>query len=91
MTVANKSSLCTISDHLFAGMDSHGLHQFNNSKCNGNVLDLGFSKNVTMDVTIAQKASSSTHAPLYTVIDAEIDHNTLHRQHTTLSVPTGTH
>ena len=31
-----------------------------------------------MDVTIAQKACSLTHAPLYTIIDAESDHHTQH-------------
>lgn len=77
MTVANKSSLCTISDRLIEVMDSHGLHLFNNhAKCNGNVLDLAFGNHVTMGVTIAQKACSSTHAPLYTVINVESDHHT---------------
>ena len=56
-SVTNISSLCTVSDRLLEVMDSHNLHQFNcNATCNDNVLDLAFGNNVTMDISIAEKA-----------------------------------
>ena len=78
-SVTNISSLCTVSDRLLEVMDSHNLHQFNcNATCNDNVLDLAFGNNVTMDISIALKACSSTHDALSVVIDVESDHHTQH-------------
>ena len=53
-------------------LDGHALSQFNvSATCKDNTLDLILGSNVTADVSLSEKATSSTHEALNIIVNLE--------------------